>query len=676
MSISLIALRLEVAEDYPLLPHLHFSATRQKRVMPLSDTNHTKGEGSKEETPPVEEAQKVFPVDKCRGSRKLQEMTVETLSNCSAAENSSKPDVISEKKLNPSEPENESKQIKVTPEGKPLKLKPCDKKAQQNASKKNLKSNSLIKDKQGSKVKDSSLIASKGNEMSPTVCNTAKPEEKSEITNVNVTVEEDKDKDPNDGDDGENAINAERRNRLMHSPPIHFSSGNHFVDVTKGLLHLYKENQRTTLAEEAERSEMLCILAVPAAMTTHDLLQFVAPVYDDIEHMRIIRENKPNQYMVLVKFRNQLSADIFYKNFNGERFNSIEPEVCHLAFVAKVETVKESEEAYVPLPGHTELPTCPVCLERMDESVEGILTILCNHSFHGSCLAKWGDTSCPVCRYCQTPEVMPDNSCVECGSKDSLWICLICGHIGCGRYVDGHAYHHFLDTQHTYAMQLGNSRVWDYAGDNYVHRLVQNKADGKPVELEPRWMENEEKMDSMQLEYTYLLTSQLEAQRHYFEDRITRFETEALKQLEEMKEKTKHAVDERKQLEEKLNRVTREKQGQEKKIAQVSAKLNKIMLELKDEKEMNKCLRQNQALWQQKLNIAEKALKEIRDVKDKEILDLQEQVRDLMFYFDAKDKLQDVPNVSSQEIQEGQIVIEEASGISTEAAKPRKKKHR
>ena len=27
-----------------------------------------------------------------------------------------------------------------------------------------------------------------------------------------------------------------------------------------------------------------------------------------------------------------------------------------------------------------------------DESVEGILTILCNHSFHGSCLSKWSDT--------------------------------------------------------------------------------------------------------------------------------------------------------------------------------------------------------------------------------------------------------------------------------------------
>lgn len=31
-------------------------------------------------------------------------------------------------------------------------------------------------------------------------------------------------------------------------------------------------------------------------------------------------------------------------------------------------------------------------------------------------------------------------------------------------------------------MNLGNNRVWDYVGDNFVHRLVQNKGDGKLVE--------------------------------------------------------------------------------------------------------------------------------------------------------------------------------------------------
>ncbi|KAG8197721.1 hypothetical protein JTE90_001643 [Oedothorax gibbosus] len=661
MSVSLIALRLEIAAEYPLLPHLHFTATRQKKVMASNEKKQAKmsnEKGAKEGL--------VHSKDKCRGSRTLHEITVETLNNTgqdSAPTSTVAPDT-SNNAVNPqntstTDQKKDEQPKTILSNDKLPKSKQNDKKSSPNTSKKSLNAKNTEQSVNKPKKAENQPNSDKGDKVPVPV----------------EVITEDKAKSDQNTHECANT-DPDKRNKLLHPGPVHFSSGNHFVEVTKGLLHLYKENSRTTLAEETERSEMLCILSVPAQMTTHDLLQFVAPVYDDIENMRIIKDNKPNQYMGLVKFRNQLSADIFYKNFNGTRFNSIEPEVCHLAFVAKVETVKESEEACLPIPGQTELPTCPVCLERMDESVEGILTILCNHSFHGSCLAKWGYTSCPVCRYSQTPELMPDNRCVTCGSQDSLWICLICGNIGCGRYVDGHAYGHYLDTQHTYAMQLGNNRVWDYAGDNYVHRLVQNKADGKPVELEPLWVENEEKMDSMQLEYTYLLTSQLEAQRHYFEERLTRFETDALKQLEEMKEKTKHAVDERKQLEEKLNRVTREKQGLDKKISQLSSKLGKLSIELKEEKEMNKCLRQNQTLWQQKMSIAEKALKEIRDSKEKEILDLQEQVRDLMFYFEAKDKLLDVPNISSQEIQEGQIVIGEASGSSNETAKPKKKKHR
>lgn len=41
----------------------------------------------------------------------------------------------------------------------------------------------------------------------------------------------------------------------------------------------------------------------------------------------------------------------------------------------------------------TELPKCTVCLERMDESVNGVLTTLCNHSFHSQCLQRWEDAS-------------------------------------------------------------------------------------------------------------------------------------------------------------------------------------------------------------------------------------------------------------------------------------------
>ena len=51
------------------------------------------------------------------------------------------------------------------------------------------------------------------------------------------------------------------------------------------------------------------------------------------------------------------------------------------------------------------------------------------------------------------------------------------------RYKEGHAIRHWKETQHCYSLELETQRVWDYVGDNYVHRLIQSKTDGKLVEL-------------------------------------------------------------------------------------------------------------------------------------------------------------------------------------------------
>ena len=69
-------------------------------------------------------------------------------------------------------------------------------------------------------------------------------------------------------------------------------------------------------------------------------------------------------------------------------------------------------------------------------------------------------------------------------------MCLICGHVGCGRFSNRHAHDHFVETGHTFAYEIESQRVWDYAGDQYVHRLIQNKTDGKLVEVHlcDRWL--------------------------------------------------------------------------------------------------------------------------------------------------------------------------------------------
>lgn len=207
----------------------------------------------------------------------------------------------------------------------------------------------------------------------------------------------------------------------------------------------------------------------------------------------------------------------------------------------------------------------------MDESVDGVLTILCNHAFHANCLIKWGDSTCPVCRHVQTPELMENSVCMECECTEALWICLICGHVGCGRYQGGHAASHYRATNHTYAMQLGTSSVWDYAGDNFVHRLFQNKTDGKLVATQqPPGGDDggEEKLDSMQLEFTYLLTSQLETQRKYYEEKLNQSEIESKK----YKTKTESIINRFSAMEQKVQTLTKEKANLEKKLSQNAAK--------------------------------------------------------------------------------------------------------
>lgn len=96
-------------------------------------------------------------------------------------------------------------------------------------------------------------------------------------------------------------------------------------------------------------------------------------------------------------------------------------------------------------------------------------------------------------------------------------------------------------------MELETQRVWDYAGDAYVHRLIQNKADGKLVELPsigsaespfntersdrgegPNYADSaaQNKMERMSEEFSHLLSSQLDSQRAYYVAKLTELKQE------------------------------------------------------------------------------------------------------------------------------------------------------
>lgn len=69
----------------------------------------------------------------------------------------------------------------------------------------------------------------------------------------------------------------------------------------------------------------LCILAVPSYLTPSDFLGFVGEqTREEVSHFRMIRTEKSNRYMVLMKFRSGKKAREWRKEWNGKAFDSME----------------------------------------------------------------------------------------------------------------------------------------------------------------------------------------------------------------------------------------------------------------------------------------------------------------------------------------------------------------
>lgn len=338
-----------------------------------------------------------------------------------------------------------------------------------------------------------------------------------------------------------------------------------------------------------------------------------------------------------------------------------------------------------PTPSLIELPTCPVCLERMDETT-GLLTIICQHVFHCTCLQKWKGSGCPVCRYTlddfgrrgqgMDTDVGP-SECSVCHSEVNLWICLICGNIGCGRYDGAHAFAHFKETSHAFSMDLATQRVWDYVSDAYVHRIIQSKSDGKLVELPaadnsaldpPDWTDAvpREKLENMSVEYTHLLTSQLESQRAYFEEIVERAADKASQasaaasSAQEAAEKANQSLRDLQRQYDVLAKETvpsleREKERAERRAEKFETMARKMEKEWREEKAMNENL----------LKRVELLTEEVKKLKA-ENEDLTEQNRDLTFFISGSEKLKG----------QGEDVVEGTISIPEDTSKKKKGKGR
>ncbi|UPR01952.1 BRAP2 RING ZnF UBP domain-containing protein [Chloropicon primus] len=507
---------------------------------------------------------------------------------------------------------------------------------------------------------------------------------------------------------------------------IPFSLGNPSVENIQGSLRLFRPVERTeggkvripsTSEIESKaitalpelRSSTLCLLALPPSFIPADTFKFFGAFLQSMHRIRFVRQgtlelpgvggnnghaeqgedevsgsrdslSSKMSASCILEFRTQDMADEFYLAYDGKKYSSLEEDTCRCVFVQSCKLLSEGEGiekgSECPKEGkeagcagtlevETEMPTCPVCLERLDAHITGIATTMCNHDFHPECLKKCTMTSCPVCRYSQMEsEDAQRTQCQVCDGREDLWICIICGHVGCGRYARGHARTHWLETGHCYAMELQSQRVWDYVGDEYVHRLIRSKVDGQhylvevpangdvePMEQPGGSSERGEdkklaekhqdviltsKLEAITLEYNHLLMAQLGSQTEYFEGQLQ----EMRQQVAMEREMSNAALSKARHLE-------ASRKGWEKKLREDFEKENSFL------KDLSESVLRDKDKWREEVNLAKSKLEE----KDAVIKDLQEQVRDLMVYLEAQSMVSQHEDISQEEIRDSTVTL-------------------
>jgi len=273
---------------------------------------------------------------------------------------------------------------------------------------------------------------------------------------------------------------------------------------------------------------------------------------------------------------------------NGEPMASAPTSVIKLIPLSSIVITAESTSSRIS----SEIPTCPVCLHRIDPMRLGMPKPqnhqLCSNFCPGHVAAGQPGDSCRNQEFLR-PWLPPSNCiachaihdrwknylslsisnadhdqkddmfCNQCAMQETLWVCLTCGFVGCGRYSHRHAAQHFDESGHPYSLELATLRIWDYADGEFVQRgdLLEcpsvKRVDGyshsgeQPLDraaacsdyrdehrvsnmIQPSFLgldkESPKKANMIGEEYEALLQSALEDQAQHYEGEITRLRAE------------------------------------------------------------------------------------------------------------------------------------------------------
>jgi len=113
--------------------------------------------------------------------------------------------------------------------------------------------------------------------------------------------------------------------------------------------------------------------------------------------------------------------------------------------------------------------------------------------------------------------------------------------------------------------------------------------------------------------------------------------------------------------------IEKQKKALEKRTVDLEKKMHEVAKETDFLKDINDAMERNQTAWKNKIQETEEQLKvaQIETDKDEKIRDLEEQVRDLMFFIEAQKEL-----AKKSEFTDGEIVVVPSPSLQTKSMTP------
>ena len=160
------------------------------------------------------------------------------------------------------------------------------------------------------------------------------------------------------------------------------------------------------------------------------------------------------------------------------------------------------------------------------------------------------------------------------------------------------------------------------------------------------------------MEFSFLLTSQLESQRLYFEEKLAACEQQHLDSMRKIDQEMLVLWDDyrmvqrgREEVQRELEKERKDKKTLDKKFLSLQSRMTKLESDLEEERQLNTSLMERQ-----------KMLKDAELEKEKITQDLTEQIQDLTFTLETLNRVENSPH--KKEIQEGSIVVKPGTAAS------------